>query len=343
MLRPITRLDRRLEVLMVPVALALVTFLIGGCARQDVRENSSVLIKQTPPTHNLFGIEGVTAWSGRTGRRMDASDTQGMLASADVVLVGEKHADETGHRVELALFEEVLRIESGTTLSMEMLERDEQHLVDRYLNGEIKTDDFVEQTHSANWGATGRWGDWYQPVIDLAKKHNCPVVAANAPRRYVKRARREGYDALRALPQEERRWFCVPEHVLVGRYRERFEQKMVEHSMPSNLANSRSAGPSSKRMLSHDAMFRSQLLWDCTMAGSIARVLDEGARKVVHLVGEFHIAYDGGTLQYLRRRKPDLTVCTISMLPVTAPAFRAKDKGRADVVIYTGSQETEQE
>ena len=81
--------------------------------------------------------------------------------------------------------------------------------------------------------------------------------------------------------------------------------------------------------------FRAQLVWDATMAGSIAERLDGGLARVIHLVGQFHTDFDGGTVQYLLDRKPDLKILTISLQNAHSRVLRPADKKRADVVIYS--------
>ncbi len=76
-------------------------------------------------------------------------------------------------------------------------------------------------------------------------------------------------------------------------------------------------------------------MWDATMAGSIAQGLDDGLARVIHIVGQFHTDFDGGTVQYLLDRKPDLKILTISLQNAYARDLRPGDAKRADVVIYT--------
>lgn len=88
-----------------------------------------------------------------------------------------------------------------------------------------------------------------------------------------------------------------------------------------------------------DGLFRAQLVWDATMARSIADALGRGRAKVVHLAGRFHSDFDGGTVQFLRRYRPGVRVLVVSLVPADAAELRPEDVGRADVVIYTGQKE----
>ena len=46
----------------------------------------------------------------------------------------------------------------------------------------------------------------YKPMVELAKAEGLPVVCANAPRRYVSMAGRQGREALDGLPAFARQW-----------------------------------------------------------------------------------------------------------------------------------------
>jgi hypothetical protein len=63
----------------------------------------------------------------------------------------------------------------------------------------------------------------------------------------------------------------------------------------------------------------------------------------VHLVGRFHIDFEGGLVTELRRHRPGARILTISMAPLDAMSLRDEDIGRADIIVYTGEQSAEEE
>jgi uncharacterized iron-regulated protein len=271
---------------------------------------------------------------GETGEAIGWPELMDAVMWADVIFLGEQHDDGVGHAVERAVVEDAVLTDPRTAVSLEMLERHEQHIVDDYLAGLIEQHEFIEDTGSANWGAPGRWIDWYQPVIDAAKDAGARVVAANAPRHYVRLASQEGYERLDSLTGAQRALFTHPRRPHEsGGYRERFFALMSQ-PMGDDPEGAHGRGMTDEEIL---PIFRSQLVWDATMAQSIARALDEGdATRVIHLVGAFHIEYDGGTVIELRRRKPLARILTVSLTRADARALREEDRGRADVIIYTG-------
>jgi uncharacterized iron-regulated protein len=225
--------------------------------------------------------------------------------------------------VQEAIAGETIAAWPGSAVSLEMLERDEQPVVDAYLRGEISKDEFVQRTGSADWAAKGTWDGFYQPVVDAARGGRCPVVAANAPRRYVRMARTDGYEALEALPAEERALFSLPRRDPPETYRARFKGFMESGGETHDDAHV-------------DEVMRAQRLWDATMADSIVRSrasLPRGA-KVVHLVGQFHSEYDGGLVSEIQARDPLAKVLTVTVQKGEARALREEDRGKADVVVY---------
>ncbi len=97
-------------------------------------------------------------------------------------------------------------------------------------------------------------------------------------------------------------------------------------------------GPAERKPLDASAMFRAQELWDATMAASILKAAKDGKGKVIHLAGAFHSDFGGGLLQRLRGNGPDLPILTVSLVPAHSRRLRRADRGRADVLVYTGGE-----
>ena len=232
------------------------------------------------------------------------------VSSADIVLLGELHDHAVGHAIQLALVEDVLDQFPKSVVAFEMLERDEQHRVDDYMDGVIDAIKFSSLTQSTNWGARGGWAAWYQPIIDAVKDRGGVVVAANAPRRYVKLARTDGFDRIDSLPKERRSLVDYPAELSGGRYRERFwELATHDEEGGEKEIDVTTIDPDDPLL----PMFRSQQTWDATMAQSIVAAKPSNTRKVLLLVGQFHVEYDGGIVQELRKRLPAANVLVISI------------------------------
>src|SRR5690554_1324872 len=112
-----------------PMAAALIgSALAIGCASPRYGGFPS----DQPPIELASGpeesdVRSLPMFAGSDGSPLRWDD---LLAAADwahIILVGEEHDDGTGHAVQRAIVEDVLRLGA---LSMEMLERDEQMLAD---------------------------------------------------------------------------------------------------------------------------------------------------------------------------------------------------------------------
>ena len=232
------------------------------------------------------------------------------ISAVDIVLLGELHDHAVGHAVQLALVEDVLDQFPNCVVAFEMLERDEQLRVDDYMDDVIGPTTLASLTQSTNWGGKDGWTAWYQPIIDATKERSGSVIAANAPRRYVKLARTDGFDRIESLAKDRRSLVDYPTELSGGRYRERFWELASHNEDGENEAIDVSTIDPDDPIL---PVFRSQQTWDATMAQSIVTAKPSRAQKVLLLVGQFHVEYDGGIVQELRNRLPHAKVLTVSI------------------------------
>jgi uncharacterized iron-regulated protein len=287
-------------------------------------------------------------FSAHDGQPVSWDDLLTAVGWADVVIVGEQHDGAVGHAFQRALVEDVARRWPDSTLTLEMLERDDQQLIDDYAEQIIDADAFATLTHSKGWGGgTNSWFEWYQPIIDAAldrssNRSGMRVIGANAPRRYVRLARTDGYDRITQLPKGRRKLVELPKGEAPARYWQRFQDVMTEASESDDpkAAAGHGGAMTMERLVNG---FRSQRVWDATMGDSIARAKKSGAEKVIHLVGQFHSDFEGGTVHEVRLRLPNARILNISMQREDATTLRAEDRDRADVVIYTGARKESEE
>lgn len=253
----------------------------------------------------------------------------GALAHCDVVFIGETHDDAHGHALEAQLVGELIAAWHGGALSIEMLERDEQKVADQWRAGEIDSLALAQQTKSESWAGKNSWVEWYQPVLDAAKLNRGVVIAANAPRKYVRMVSKDGIKALPPVTSEERALFDTPS-VKHPEYREDLRAIMVEmrqeDGKPTPIVSDEDL----------DGFLASQLMWDATMARSVAKAREKF--HVVHMAGCFHIDRSGATVAEFRALRPGDTVATVSLVASDTCKFDIqKDKSRATFVVYTKS------
>lgn len=228
-----------------------------------------------------------------SGRQTDPLAVAEALAQADVVFLGELHDSAEGHAFQLTLTTLLLGHRPDAVLSLEMFERDVQDALDLYFAGEISEQTFLSGARP--------WGDYeryYRPAVELFRERGLPVLAANAPRPLASAVAREG---LSALEGDE----FAPREVEAGAgaYRERFDEAMAAHPGASPETITR--------------MFQAQCVKDEAMAESIADHLAQREPErplVIHWCGRFHSDHGLGTVERLRRRRPDLAIAIVGML-----------------------------
>jgi len=254
------------------------------------------------------------------------ADFEVMLAAAakaNVVFLGEQHDDPNTHRLELAVLEGLARRRGGTgiVLSLEMFERDVQEALDHYAMGHMDEEEFLRT--SRPWP---RYATDYRPLVEFARAHNWPIVAANVPRPVASAVSKEGWSALGGRPDAEQAWFARERMCPAG------EDEYFKKFMAAMGAHPGSTG---------ENFYLAQCLKDETMAESILSATNAAAIAnpvVVHVNGAFHSDYHLGTAARVSRRMPGSNIVVISMLPVEnldnlAPA--ADDAKRGDYLVYT--------
>jgi uncharacterized iron-regulated protein len=243
-------------------------------------------------------------------------------AEVEVVFVGERHGNPGGHRFQRELLEAVLRADAPSgdagdgigartpVLSLEMFERDVQPVLDEYLDGLITEEQFL--------AAARPWESYrrdYRPLVELAREHRVPVIAANAPRRYVNRVARLGPESLAGLPDNAFRHLPpIPYPGPSEAYREEWNRLM---------GDGHAHAP--------EGALHAQALWDAAMAHAVAEALDgEGPAGeahpdmerplVIHLTGAFHVENRTGTPEALEHYRPGTRSLVVVILPLEDPA-----------------------
>lgn len=245
-------------------------------------------------------------------------------AGAEVVFVGENHGHPLGLASAAALFEDLLARCPNSALSLEFFERDEQSRLDDYLTGTSDLATLERRTSRSS----GNFPPGHRAMVDAAKAAGRPVHASNAPRQYVRVVSQKGYEPLSGLTWEQRRLFRIPDELATGRYREDFDRVMTPEGRDPQAADEQ------ERL---GRVFRSQQMWDWTMAESLHFALWNGEAPVVQVIGRFHSDFRGGTVQALERLRPGTRCLIVSFVDAAAPAsLPESDAGRGDFVIYVG-------
>ncbi len=267
-------------------------------------------------------------------RRRAFSDFEAMLADlarADVILVGEQHDDANTHRLEAAILQGLLRRGVPVTLSLEMFERDVQPSLDAYLAGTMDEATFLKGARP--WP---RYASDYRTLVELARAHGWPVIAANVPRRLAADVAKSGTPAMEKAASEEPGFVARAVQCPLDPYFERFAATMNAHPAPGSEGKSEE-----EKRAGTERYYLAQCLKDETMAESIVAAFEKQSGRrgaIVHYNGAFHSDFGGGVAERVRRRMPGRRVAIVSMLPVPdldALAPEGEDLQRAEYLVYT--------
>lgn len=230
-----------------------------------------------------------------------------LLAGYDVIFLGEVHRHAGVHHAQMALFREIHTLAPNLALSMEQFERDQQPVLDEYIAGKIG-----ENTMASRISVWNNYGTSYRPLVEYAKTHKLPVIAANAPGMAIRCISMEGPSFLARMKPDQRAWVAAELNLQDGPYRDKF---MGFATNDAGHGGSADGKPGEKRTPSDQAVraFAAQVARDDTMAESIALHLQKNpGRKVVHLTGHFHSDAFLGTVERLKARMPDLKLAVVS-------------------------------
>ncbi len=276
---------------------------------------------------------GQIAFSGEQFRVFDSKGNPATIeqiiqaaGESEAVFLGELHDDAVGHAVQMEIFQRVVTNSAekrSVALSLEMFERDVQVVVDEYLGGLISETHFMSSSRP--------WGNYktdYRPLVELAKTNKLPVIAANAPRRYINMVSRGGRASLWSLTKSARNWIApLPYGEASDAYSKKFKALM---------------GPSAEARMGIDNILASQTLWDATMAHSVAKFLKKNKNPlVIHLNGSFHTEGGLGTVEHLLKYRSKTKAMVVSIrYENDFQAFdTAKHTGLGDFVILTDGKQ----
>ena len=247
---------------------------------------------------------------------------------SDIILFGELHNSETAHRLRMKLARDLhADTKRPLVIGMEMFEADQQILLDEYLSGIIRRQNFEQETRLWSNYATD-----YRPMVEFAREAGIPVVATNIPRRYASLIYHQGPDSLSRLSPEAREWMA-PLPIL------------VELDLPGYKRIHEAAIHHGGAYLAH-----SQASKDATMAHFIMKQ-HEDARplpvRTLHATGTYHSDNFEGIYWYLRHYRFSGSILTISTSRQSGlpPAGRPlpddhTQLGRADFLLVVPERES---
>jgi uncharacterized iron-regulated protein len=249
------------------------------------------------------------------------------LADADVLFVGEMHDDAVAHLIEAELLRRAHeRYGAGgaagrraVALSLEMFESDVQVILDEYLGGLISERHFLLSSRP--------WRNYetdYRPLVEYARDQQLPVVAANAPARYVNRVTLNGPASLARLSPAALAWlpplpYAPASEPYAVKFRRFLNSEAARTQTPPSTTPPTGQAPTAAAPANPHAsvpnphaahvahgrptyLLDAQNLRDASMAYRIAEFLGKNRNGlVVHVNGNFHSEGRLGVPEHLAR------------------------------------------
>lgn len=280
--------------------------LLSGCQATTSVYSDQVSYKQTVPSTHPLTLEHLYSRivvDSKSQQPINLIDLATKLEDKDVIFIGEFHANQSAHLFQMELLHALYQKRSEQVLSMEMFERDQQTILNRYLDGEIGEKYLINE--APTWP---NYSGSYRPMIEFAKEHFIPVIAANAPGDIVRCIGEYGEEYINRLPTEQRGFVAKNAFLNDQTYQKKFDQFMTQ-MRHGKMDEERIA-----------ASYAAQLIRDNTMAESILDALNTNPNaQVVHLNGSFHSAQHLGTVAMLKQRRPDLNIAVITPIRAQTP------------------------
>jgi uncharacterized iron-regulated protein len=231
------------------------------------------------PYQNLGDLQTGEILHLPTGLTVNFDQMMDSVATSRVIYIGETHDNIEAHKVQLQIIKK-LTAQFPVAIGMEMFRRSAQEELDKWRTGELSVKEFKKLFHT-NWGSGYRL---YQPIFDFARTNQLPLIGLKSTRK-VENSFRSGDPApgnmfYPGLDDKDpyHRAYCM---AAFGGHRG--TEKALEKP------------------------YRMLLLWEETMAQTVARFLTNPKyknTKLVVLSGGFHIQYGFGIPKRAYRRIP---------------------------------------
>jgi aminopeptidase N len=270
-----------------------------------------ILLLMTLLSTNLLAQRSFKIYESASGKEINLEELVELTIPSDVIFFGEFHDDSLIHVLESQYLEKFFKEKDETAVSMEMFERDDQEVLAKYVEGDIDEKEFLEKS-------TSKWRTYdtdYKPLVELAKKNDSYVIAANVPRKYAAMFSKGGFTSFQSLTPDERKMIARNIDIADDEYKTEFYKTMIgmfgkekEEDLTPNEENT------------IYLFYGAQVVKDETMAESIVDYINENSgTKVIHYCGNFHSGKGLGTVQKVKDKNSVLKISVI------APAY--VDKG----------------
>ncbi len=273
-----------------------------------------------PPLHGLYDVRILDS---KTEKLLTLDELAAQLKDADVVFLGEYHGNNAAHLLQAQVQQALYASRPQQVLSMEQFTRQYQPLLDQYMAGQIGEATLLDQAEG--WK---NYSGSYRPLVEFARQHQLPVVAANAPADIVRCVGRKGIKYLQYVEKPRQQEIAKIPFYYEPAYLDKFSG--VTHSATKSKDAAEPKAPSNS--------FYAQLLRDNTMAEAIFQGLQRYPKsQVIHLNGAFHSNQHLGTVSSLKHLDPALKIKVVSPVQVQPDqpiSYDADDLVKGDFIYF---------
>ncbi|NOY52291.1 MAG: PDZ domain-containing protein [Deltaproteobacteria bacterium] len=200
-----------------------------------------------------------------------------------LIFIGESHTAYAHHVVQREIIRRIFKARRKLIIGMEMFQRPYQEYLNQYIQGKIDEAEMLRKTEYFS-----RWKyeyNLYRDILQYARAKKIPVIALNLRAEIIRKVSRKGISSL--TPDEAE---ALPRDIDMTNqtYRQYMQEIFKEHPE----GKSQAAGKTGALFAD---FFQSQVLWDETMAHTIAETLRKHPdTPMVVLAGNGHLQYSWG-------------------------------------------------
>jgi uncharacterized iron-regulated protein len=253
---------------------------LAGCAKKTARPSWFLRLASMGPH-----LESEEIIKLPEGDPISLSQLTEDLHSSRVIYVGEAHDQFEHHQVEVKMLQELLKEGREVVVAMEMFQRSQQPILDRWSQGSLSEEDFLKEVP---WETT--WGidySFYRGILDTVREHHLRVLGLNISKDLSRKVAQAGIESLSPGDRSG-----LPEMDLNDRDHRRYIRSFYK-------AHKR--GPAK----GFEFFYQAQCLWDEAMAEAISDFLKspEGEGKTILVfAGNGHVVFGFGIPKRLYRR-----------------------------------------
>ncbi len=270
---------------------------------------AGLIFAQQKPAYVIFNNKG---------EKVDYGKMVSTLKGADIVFFGELHNNPIAHWLEFQIAKDLYAAKKkDLVIGAEMFESDNQLIIDEYFKDFISTRSFEDECRL--------WPNYktdYKPILEFARKNGVKLVATNIPRRYASMVAKGGFDALKKLSPEAKKYIAP----LPINYDPNLPCYKNMLKMPAHMKGM--MGPAMNPNFP-----KAQAIKDATMAHFILVNLKKG-QLFYHFNGAYHSDDHQGIVWYIKTQDKTKKVFTISTVQQSDLSKIDDDtKKKADFII----------